>query len=123
MIAYLLEEDREMMEYSIPRSVGIAVTNFETALDWANKDCPYERKLSKIVVTDALTADDIEWLLEKRRNDDNKISVPVKTTILKSPIMPSNPLYDSSSCKHCSNNPLNGGNGLCKCILDSTKIN
>lgn len=66
MIAYLLEEDKKMTEHSDPRSVGIAVTNFKTALDWANKDCPYERKLSKIVVTDVLTADDIEWLLENK---------------------------------------------------------
>lgn len=33
------------------------------------------------------------------------------------PVQPSDAAYDSSSCKYCSNNPKNGGSGICHCIL------
>ena len=29
---------------------------------------------------------------------------------------------DYDVCKHCSNNPKNGGSGICHCILGSPKI-
>lgn len=33
------------------------------------------------------------------------------------PIQPSDADYDGSPCEHCSNNPSNGGSGICNCIL------
>lgn len=30
--------------------------------------------------------------------------------------------FNSSSCQHCSNNPANGGSGICHCILGSQVI-
>lgn len=38
------------------------------------------------------------------------------------PIQPSDAAYDSSPCKYCSNNPRNGGSGVCHCILGSPEI-
>ena len=65
MIAYLLEEDRDMTEYSEPQPIGIAVTDLETAMDWCdNKE--YTRDFIKIFVSDVLDADQIDELLERR---------------------------------------------------------
>lgn len=33
------------------------------------------------------------------------------------PMQTSDSAFDSSHCKHCSNNPKNGGSGICHCIL------
>ena len=33
-----------------------------------------------------------------------------------------NPLFQSSACKTCSNNPKNGGTGICHCILGTPPI-
>jgi hypothetical protein len=33
------------------------------------------------------------------------------------PMQPSDAAYNSSACKYCSNNPSNGGSGICHCIL------
>lgn len=33
------------------------------------------------------------------------------------PMQPSDAASDNSPCKHCSNNPRNGGSGICHCIL------
>lgn len=33
------------------------------------------------------------------------------------PVQLSDAAYDSSPCKYCSNNPRNGGSGICHCIL------
>lgn len=30
--------------------------------------------------------------------------------------------YRNDPCKHCSNNPANGGSGICNCILGMTRI-
>ena len=33
------------------------------------------------------------------------------------PMGPSDKAYDGSPCDRCSNNPINGGSGVCHCIL------
>lgn len=38
------------------------------------------------------------------------------------PMGPSDKAYDGSPCQHCSNNPINGGSGICHCILGQPKI-
>ena len=38
-------------------------------------------------------------------------------TVLNTPIQPSNAMYEQSACVHCSNNPKNGGSGICNCTL------
>lgn len=38
------------------------------------------------------------------------------------PMQPTDAAYDSSSCKYCSNNPRNGGSGVCHCILGAPEI-
>lgn len=38
------------------------------------------------------------------------------------PVQPSDAAYESSSCKYCSNNPRNGGSGVCHCILGQEAI-
>lgn len=35
---------------------------------------------------------------------------------------PSDINYESNPCTHCSNNPANGGSGICHCILNVPKI-
>ena len=31
-------------------------------------------------------------------------------------------LFNSNPCQHCSNNPANGGSGVCYCILGSQQV-
>lgn len=38
------------------------------------------------------------------------------------PMQPSDAAFDSSPCKHCSNNPINGGSGFCNCVLGQSAI-
>ena len=38
------------------------------------------------------------------------------------PVQPSDAGYESSPCIHCSNNPKNGGSGVCHCILGLPEI-
>lgn len=38
------------------------------------------------------------------------------------PMGPSDKAYDGSPCQHCSNNPINGGSGICHCILGQPQI-
>lgn len=38
------------------------------------------------------------------------------------PVQPSDADYESSPCVHCSNNPKNGGSGVCHCILGQRVI-
>ena len=38
------------------------------------------------------------------------------------PVQPSDVGYDTSPCVHCSNNPKNGGSGICHCILGQQAI-
>ena len=33
------------------------------------------------------------------------------------PMQPSDIGYEASACRYCSNNPANGGSGICHCIL------
>jgi hypothetical protein len=33
------------------------------------------------------------------------------------PIQPSDIDYENSACKYCPNNPINGGSGICHCIM------
>ena len=35
---------------------------------------------------------------------------------------PSDKAYNGSPCDHCSNNPKNGGSGICHCILGQPQI-
>ena len=35
---------------------------------------------------------------------------------------PSNKAYDGSPCDSCSNNPKNGGSGICHCILGQPQV-
>ena len=65
MIAYLLEEDRDMTEYSEPQPIGIAVSDLETAMNWCDKS-EYTRDFIKILVSDILDADQIDELLERK---------------------------------------------------------
>ncbi len=30
--------------------------------------------------------------------------------------------FQSEACKHCGNNPKNGGSGVCMCILGTPKV-
>lgn len=74
--------------------------------------------------TDTLT---ISW------NDYIKKSVSVPEVTLNGgvdchiveryvPVQPSDAGYNSSPCKYCSNNPENGGSGVCHCTLGQPKI-
>ena len=38
------------------------------------------------------------------------------------PMGPSDKAYDGSPCQHCSNNPINGGSGICYCILGRPQV-
>ena len=38
------------------------------------------------------------------------------------PMGPSDKAYDGSPCQHCSNNPINGGSGICHCILGQQPV-
>ena len=38
------------------------------------------------------------------------------------PMGASDKAYDGSPCQHCSNNPINGGSGICHCILGQPQI-
>lgn len=38
------------------------------------------------------------------------------------PAQPSDSGYDSSPCRTCSNNPVNGGSGICFCTLGQPKF-
>lgn len=38
------------------------------------------------------------------------------------PVQPSDSRYNASPCRTCSNNPANGGSGICFCILGQPKF-
>lgn len=38
-------------------------------------------------------------------------------TLRHTPVKPSDISYKSSPCINCSNNPANGGSGICSCVL------
>ena len=38
------------------------------------------------------------------------------------PVQPSDSAFENSACKYCSNNPRNGGSGICHCIMGSPEI-
>ena len=61
MIAYLLEEDKDLTEYSEPRSVGIAVADMEIAMEWCEKS--ENRSFSKLLVTQYCDPDLIDEYL------------------------------------------------------------
>lgn len=50
------------------------------------------------------------------------IKIDLETAILDDPIKPSNTFYGNSPCEHCGNNPVNGGSGICHCILGQRTI-
>ena len=66
--------------------------------------------------TKAITQTEWEEMLRKYR--DSSISTE---TIRLFPMQPSDAYYNDS-CRHCSNNPINGGSGICHCILGQPKI-
>lgn len=41
----------------------------------------------------------------------------INKSIRYTPMGPSDKAYDGSPCQYCSNNPKNGGSGICHCIL------
>ena len=45
-------------------------------------------------------------------------TIPMRLT----PMAPSDKAYDGSPCQYCSNNPRNGGSGICHCILGQQTI-
>ena len=53
-------------------------------------------------------------------------SWPETTEINKSirftPMGPSDKAYNGSPCDYCSNNPKNGGSGICHCILGQPPV-
>lgn len=62
------------------------------------------------------------WSWEEEREEVIRIPFnpnkkPNVTTIRNHPLQPSDKQYDSSPCVHCSNNPRNGGSGICHCTL------
>ena len=44
------------------------------------------------------------------------------TNIPFTPMGPSDKAYNGSPCDYCSNNPKNGGSGICHCILGLPQI-
>ena len=38
------------------------------------------------------------------------------------PVQQSDSAFENLSCKYCSNNPRNGGSGICHCIIGSPEI-
>ena len=38
------------------------------------------------------------------------------------PVQSSDSAFENSACKYCSNNPRNGGSGICHCIMGSPEI-
>ena len=59
----------------------------------------------------------LQELLDKLESSD-----PNGTFTLRNfPMQPSDAYYNDS-CRYCSNNPINGGSGICHCILGQPKI-
>lgn len=50
------------------------------------------------------------------------VTRPETLTTRLTPIAPSDKAYDGSPCQYCSNNPRNGGSGICHCILGQQTI-
>ena len=46
----------------------------------------------------------------------------ITKTVRHYPVRPSDLAYDASPCRMCSNNPANGGSGLCFCTLGQPEI-
>ena len=49
--------------------------------------------------------------------NEEKIELNEIHTIREWPMQPSDAGFESSACKYCSNNPANGGSGICHCII------
>ena len=72
MIAYLLEE-YECAE-SPPKSIGVAVTNIETAIGWCENQY-WRRNFTKILISDVLDADQIELITKGKNYEESNFSV------------------------------------------------
>ena len=46
----------------------------------------------------------------------------INKSIRFTPMGPSDKAYNGSPCDYCSNNPKNGGSGICHCILGLPQI-
>lgn len=46
----------------------------------------------------------------------------INKSIRYTPMGPSDKAYNGSPCDYCSNNPKNGGSGICHCILGLPQI-
>lgn len=46
----------------------------------------------------------------------------INKSIRFTPMVPSDKAYNGSPCDYCSNNPKNGGSGICHCILGLPQI-
>lgn len=53
---------------------------------------------------------------------DNVPMTRITKTVRHNPVQLSDYGYDSSPCRTCSNNPANGGSGICFCTLGLTEI-
>ena len=59
----------------------------------------------------------LQELLDKLESSDSNGTF----TLRHFPMQPSDAYYNDA-CKHCGNNPINGGSGICNCILGQPKI-
>lgn len=56
--------------------------------------------------------------LAYERGDETSVII----TIREVPVQPSDVGFENSACLYCGNNPRNGGNGICHCILGQQAI-
>ena len=87
------------------------IQSCEECIRYVNSDKYISNDIAK-----AITLEEWEERLKKIR--DSTISTE---TIRLVPMQPSNAYYNES-CRYCSNNPINGGSGICQCILGQPKI-
>lgn len=85
------------------------ISSCEECIRYINSD----KYVSNITVNPNLSLQD---LLDKLESDLDSIY-----TLRNFPMQPSDAYYNES-CRHCSNNPINGGSGICHCILGQPKI-
>lgn len=54
--------------------------------------------------------------------EDTYVSDQMTFTLRHNPVKLSDSSYDYSPCRTCSNNPANGGSGICYCTLGQPEI-
>ena len=60
---------------------------------------------------------DIEYTIQNSISTTDSISMTDEIITRHNPVQPSDENYESLPCATCSNNPKNGGSGICNCIL------